>query len=379
MAIAVSCNNSPAQEGKPFEELPVLQDEDVLAFFKALPASVLPDDIQEQIERERYFKAFKFMSREGALADGDGAVETTEAINNVVFWSDFLDGYDESKPSDTHPYANIYVYSCTESGKMFGVLKSGSYGDEGEEISPTLCYNFDKGSGKISPAELPLEPKYTAEDLTADVLLTFGSDNLYYAVKNQEFIEDFYDRGMSVMLEDVGVTGVDYKWNGVKFVRDFDSKEYCIYNYAFANFMLLGEVPFSIPGYSTEPVTNDNEYEYKYNVVKDGETEPTLVFHSSTEGSIFEIEVCSGNYCNPYGIYPGMPVTEFLKVLDGVSARMSEPAYFSVDSDAEDFVTIYSGTDEDFLYKVRKEDYLGEEKFAPEARIARVVTINAVG
>ena len=188
----------------------------------------------------------------------------------------------------------------------------------------------------------------------------------------------FYDRGMDVAIEDVGKTDVSYDWNGESFVRNYSRPVLCIYNYGFAN-MILGErVPFSVPEYSTSLVQT-GEYEFIYHLVKKGATEPTLIFHASPDDHLFMIEVCSGPYCNPYGIYPGMPVADFQKVVEGVNARLPEPMYVSYNDSGEDFVTIYVGFDEDFHYMVPKTQYKGSGNFVPGAKIARVVVVNAVG
>ena len=380
---AAACDSAPREQGKPFDELPVLSKSDVLAFFKALPAADLPAQLESAEARESYYKRFRDMSEFGMLADGEGPEEAIQKTDNAIFWSEFLEdpencGFGETSEDAAHPYCNIYIYSGTEQGRQFGIVRTGAYLSEGEQTNPDKCYWFDAASGKLTPAELKLEPAYSADDLTSDVLLTYGSTNLFYAVKEGKFHNNFYDRGMDVIIPDVGKTAVIYAWNGVDFVRDPSAKVYCIYNYAFAGFMLGEKVPWSVPGYSTVTIEVPDEYSYRYDLVREGASEPTLVFMADASGNIISIDVCSGPYKNPYGIYPGMPVADFMAVVEKVNARMPEPTYTSY-NEGNEFVEIYTGFDEDFVYKVPRSQYQGNEKFATDATVARVVVINSAG
>ena len=375
-----SCKSSSKPEGKPFDELPAVEKSDILAFFKAIPASDLPDMIKSEEAREIYFKKFVFMQTDGALGDGDGLYERP-STDNVVFWSDYLEELagtemEEGNENTPHPYANFYVYAGVESGKFFGLLKAGAFIGGGEKEEPVKYYWFDSTSGKITPAELPLNPPYSVDDLTADPLMTYGSANLYYAIKEGVF-NYHYDKGFEVYIEEVGRTGVIYNWDGVEFVR---SKERipCIFNWGFANFDLGFKIPYDIPGYSTNFV-RATEYEHSYALVKSGESEPTLVLTATNNDEVFLIEVCSSDYSNPYGIYPGMPLTDFLKIVNGICESYMEEQPFVTYDEGEDFVTIYARMDEDFCYKVSKSQYLGNEQFTSDATIARVCVMNAVG
>lgn len=381
---AVSCKEAPKEQGKPFDELPVLDKADVLAFFNALPASDLPSQLESAEARERFYKRFRDMSESGMLADGEGPEESVLKTDNAIFWSEFLEdpenyGFDESGENDVHPYCNIYIYSGTEKGRQFGIIQSGAYTADGEIANPDKCYWFDAAEDKLTPAELTLVPKYTADDLTSDALLTYGAHNLYYAVKEGKVHHYFYDRGMEVAIQEVGKTDVIYEWNGVNFERDAAAKVYCIYNYAFAGFMLGDKVPWDVPGYSTKAVEIPTPYTYRYDLIRAGAEEPTLIFMADDSGTITSIEVCSGSYKNPYGIYPGMPVADFLDVVAKVNARLPEPSYTSYNPNGE-FVDIYVGFDEDFCYKVPLDKFVvHEDRFTPDAVIARVVTIAGQG
>lgn len=381
-AAAAACNGTGPKHGEPFNELPLLEKSDILAFFQALPAEDLPAKIATAEARERYYKSFREMTEYGMLADGEGPEQTTPKTENAVFWSDYLDAQGDYEPSgdesEPHPYANIYVYSGTEAGTQFGIVKSGAYIDGEDKANPLKCYWFDAASGKLTPAKLSLNPKYTEDDITADPLLTYGSDNLYYAIKNKKFSENYFDSGMSVYLEDVGKTGVLYEWNGVEFVRDTSKPLYCIYNYAFANICLGDKVPYSVPGYSTMLISS-TEYESTHYLVKSGESEPTLVMISGMDDELVVIQVCKGPYCNPYGIYPGMPVEDFKILVNGIGYDYFEGEAFYCSDAADDFVNIYCRFDEDFFYMVPKSQYLGNNEFAPGAKIARVAIISAVG
>ena len=288
------------------------------------------------------------------------------------------DAPEELREADEHPYANLYVYAGADPGRLFGVLKTGAFTDDGDKEDPDRFFWMDKASSKLTPAKLVFSPEYKGEDLTEDVLSTFGAPNLYYSVSNKQFYNSFHDRGFNVIIEEVGPTAVSYEWNGVEFVRSKDYKVPCIYNYGFANFMLGDDVPWTVPGFTTSTYAVQ-EGDASFTLVKSGAEEPALVFHASGDDKVFEIEVCSGPYCNPYGVYPGMKVSEFMELVAKINSRYDEPTYVSFNDENADFVDIYAGFDEDFVYRVPKSQYMGDERFAPDAVIARVVVINAVG
>ena len=382
LPLAASCDQAPAAQGKPFDELPAVGHGDVLAFFKALPDESLPELIRDAAKRESYYNAYVQMSENGSLADGEGPEETALKTNNAVFWSEYLEVMDDApeklREADEHPYANLYVYAGADPGRLFGVLKTGAFTDDGDKEDPDRFFWMDKASSKLTPAKLVFSPEYKGEDLTEDVLSTFGAPNLYYSVSNKQFYNSFHDRGFNVIIEEVGPTAVSYEWNGVEFVRCKDYKVPCIYNYGFANFMLGDDVPWTVPGFTTSTYAVQ-EGDASFTLVKSGAEEPALVFHASGDDKVFEIEVCSGPYCNPYGVYPGMKVSEFMELVAKINSRYDEPTYVSFNDENADFVDIYAGFDEDFVYRVPKSQYMGDEKFAPDAVIARVVVINAVG
>ena len=115
-------------------------------------------------------------------------------------------------------------------------------------------------------------------------------------------------------------------------------------------------------------------------LVKSGETKPTLVFTTDNDDEIFMIDVCSPAYCNPYGIYAGMPFPEFIEKVQDISESYGfELPFISINDSEADFVVIYARMDEDFCYKVDKSEYIGDGQFADGAKIARVCVMNAVG
>lgn len=381
-ALLFSCNTA-VEEGKPFEELPVIQKSDLLAFFKALPKGDLPARIETAEARETYFNNFLVMSEDSCMADGEGPIDELRRTDNAIFYSDYICFDEDSIPEaedGVHPYVNIYLYASVHEGRYFGIVKSGSYteGEDGPKSNPDKYYWFDSASGKLKATKLPLTPAYTVDDLTADPLLTFGAANLYYAIKNKCFSNQFFDRGFAVYIDDIGESGVAYDWDGAKFVRNSTRPIRCIYNYGFANIYMGRKVPYDIPGYSTTMLKVE-EMSYVYSVVKSGEEEPVLFLQADNEEGIFMIEVCSDRYANPYGIYPGMPFADFLAVIDKVNSLFPEPTYISYDESDPDFVNIYVGFDEDFIYKVSKSYYLGGEQFSKDAVLARVAILNAVG
>ena len=377
-----SCNSASKPEGKPFEELPAVEESDLQAFFKALPSADLPELVQDPGKREAYFKKYIVMRTDGMLGDGDG-IYAAPSTDNVVFWSDYFEELSGTEMEDSedrpHPYLNFYVYAGVESGKFFGIVKSGSFEDSGEKKNPEKYFWYDSASAKLTPCELPLNPSYTEEDLTAEPLLTFGHGDLYFSIKNGGVFNTYYDKGMEVYIEDIGSTGVIYDWNGVEFVRNVTDRIPCIRNWGFANIDLGSDISWTVPGYTTDLVSA-TEYERTFTLVKSGETKPTLVFTTDNDDEIFMIDVCSPAYCNPYGIYAGMPFPEFIEKVQDISESYGfELPFISINDSEADFVVIYARMDEDFCYKVDKSEYIGDGQFADGAKIARVCVMNAVG
>ena len=377
-----SCNSASKPEGKPFEELPAVEESDLQAFFKALPSADLPELIQDPGKREEYFKKYIVMRTDGMLGDGDG-IYAAPSTDNVVFWSDYFEELSGTEMEDSedrpHPYLNFYVYAGVENGKFFGIVKSGSFEDSGEKKNPEKYFWYDSASAKLTPCELPLNPRYTEEDLTAEPLLTFGHGDLYFSIKNGGVFNTYYDKGMEVYIEDIGSTGVIYDWNGVEFVRNVTDRIPCIRNWGFANIDLGSDISWTVPGYTTDLVSA-TEYERTFTLVKSGETKPTLVFTTDNDDEIFMIDVCSPAYCNPYGIYAGMPFPEFIEKVQDISESYGfELPFISINDSEADFVVIYARMDEDFCYKVDKSEYIGDGQFADGAKIARVCVMNAVG
>ncbi len=322
------------------------------------------------------------MRTDGMLGDGDG-IYAAPSTDNVVFWSDYFEELSGTEMEDSedrpHPYLNFYVYAGVESGKFFGIVKSGSFEDSGEKKNPEKYFWYDSASAKLTPCELPLNPRYTEEDLTAEPLLTFGHGDLYFSIKNGGVFNTYYDKGMEVYIEDIGSTGVIYDWNGVEFVRNVTDRIPCIRNWGFANIDLGSDISWTVPGYTTDLVSA-TEYERTFTLVKSGETKPTLVFTTDNDDEIFMIDVCSPAYCNPYGIYAGMPFPEFIEKVQDISESYGfELPFISINDSEADFVVIYARMDEDFCYKVDKSEYIGDGQFAEGAKIARVCVMNAVG
>ena len=382
LPLAFSCQSVSKPEGKAFSELPSVEESDLLAFFKAVPGTDLPQMLESAEHRESYFKKYLVMRKDGMLGDGDG-LYAAPSTDNVIFWSDYFEELSGTEMEDfegrPHPYLNIYVYAGVEDGKFFGVVKSGSFEDSGEKKNPEKYFWYDSATAKLTPCELPLNQPYTEEMLTADPLMTFGHGDLYFSIKNGGIFNSYYDKGMEVYIEDIGRTGVLYDWNGVEFVRNVKDPIPCIQNWGFANIDLGSKISWMVPGYTTDLVAA-TEYEYTYTLVKEGGKEPTLVCTTDTNEEIFMIEVCSPAYCNPYGIYAGMPFPEFIEKVQDISESYGfELPFISIDDSAADFVVIYARMDEDFCYKVAKKEYIGDEQFAEGAKIARVCVMNAVG
>ena len=377
--LAAACTE---EQGSAYDELPVVDNSNVWAFFQALPESDLPEMIKPVDKRAEYKAKFNEM-QDGVLGDGEGPETVWSKSDNSIYWSDYFgmeDDYvwseeDNNKP---HPYAYLHVYTNAAGEKLFGVLQSGAYVDGEDVKNPERYYWFEPASGKISSGSLKLDRPYTKDDIAEDPLLLYGNENLYYAISKGNYYPAYSDRGFQVYIDEVGMCGVNYQWNGSKFVRDTTTGSICIYNYGFGNFCIGENLPFDVPGYKTEFAATEGPYSSVYNLVKDGNDEPDLVMVVDSESKIIRIEVCSDRYANIYGVKPGMKVSELLQKLNDLGSDLEYPLYTSIVEEGN-FVVIYNGFDEDFSYKIRREDYLGDEKFSPEATVARVCVTNAVG
>ena len=180
-------------------------------------------------------------------------------------------------------------------------------------------------------------------------------------------------------IEDVGDSGLRYEWDGTQFVKVERKHIYALYGFGFSNIMLRERMPFDIPGYQTVRIESDNEYEFIYEIRKDGESDPTLVFHANQDLDLVDIEICTDRYANVYGIYPGMPYQDFMDIVNEYNSYFEEEPYLSVVADMDDrFAYIFWGFDEDYYYLVDKK-YIKGDKVAPNAKIARVGATSAVG
>lgn len=383
-AALCSCNGPGSGAGIPYDELSPLTADELWTVFCNMPESVLPEYLKEPGNRAGFRTKFTEM-QDGVLGDGEGFMDRWAKSDNSIYWSDYFtqpDDYDWSAHEDdqsVHPYINLHAYQGKDNAEVFVVLERGSFADDNDNKEPDKYFWYNKENGKFSPAGLKMDKPYTESDLTEDPLLLYGSENLFYAIQDKHYYPVYGDRGFQVFIEDVGMSGVKYEWNGNSFIRKTGESSMCLYNYGFGSSISMGDpVPFSVPGYKTEEASVSGQFETLYNLVKDGEEEPTLVFHADPSINITGIEVCSPRYSNVYGIHPGMPVSEFMQIVADINADYDEPTYTSI-VEGDIFIEIYTGFDEDFVYKVRKDEYLGSEQFRPDARIARVMLTNAVG
>ena len=163
--LALACTGGEKQAGKPFEELPVIQQDQLWSFFEAIKA-----DLPEYLQSEENLKSYRIQHEEmqdGALGDGEGYPEPWYSSENCIFWSEYLilpDDYDWSTEEENaeHPYATLDGYMNPDGTRIYGILRSGVYSNEGDKENPVKCYWYDITSGKVSPAEFLVDKPVTA-------------------------------------------------------------------------------------------------------------------------------------------------------------------------------------------------------------------------
>ena len=89
-----SCSESDQGSGKPFEQLPAVDSGQLWAFFSAIPASDLTEELKTPEARSAYKDRFEEML-DGVLGDGEGPETIWSKNDNSIYWSDYF-----SKPSD---------------------------------------------------------------------------------------------------------------------------------------------------------------------------------------------------------------------------------------------------------------------------------------
>lgn len=387
-----ACDFGSAPEGKAYDELPPLTRESTRAFYKALPAAAVPEGIKTLAERERHFAAYDAWTEEVEREyDHDADYDPDDPENfYVVSWSPAMldsEGMYEAEHGGVIPYATLTIYPGADPDRLFGILESGYYTTEDSHTEPPRYFWYSIASNKCrSLSALPMDKPYTEEDLTADPLLTYGADGLYYAIKEKDFEPLFMQKTMQVYINNVGTTDVVYNWNGVQFVRDETYKAPIIYNYGFGNVSLGGNVPWNINGYSTNYIDNTGDGP-RYDIVKEGESTPTFSVQAnpSDDMRIWAIHVYSDRYVNHHSICPGMKANEVCRILEEANQKWYggecplsvSPTYYDIDE--KEYAAIFSGFQDNFIYLVDKDKYLGDNRFTSDARVLAIAIINAVG
>lgn len=399
-----SCQETARPEGKPFDELPAVGEEVVFAFLNALPADAVPEGLKTAEERaafkaqyDAYFQAWNEFCEDPEAHEDSPFYEWSEyedydgpgRLERELYWGpwsynlDMMGEYDYEPEYPTYSFT-LMIYPGVEAGKYYGVTYIGTSTENDYVESPYKYYWFDMNKKKVTPSQLLLNRPYTVEDATSDGLLTYGVEGLYYTLQNPDeaFTLFFSEKKMEVYLTNMGQCIPPYYWDGVQFVSDPNGQIECFYGYSFGQIRLGDKsIPFDIHGYDTqfEGQTEDG-YGYRYQVVREGEVSPTLTI-TSYDGEINTIEVWSDRYCDFDGNHAGMPVNE---LLDNLRTRIQnwmvdwdEP---NVNDYAPDYIYINSGLEDNFYYKVYKdENYLGNGKFRKGATVTSIIMTSGVG
>lgn len=401
-----SCEGQPGGEGKPYDQLPALEEQAVWDFFYALPASALPEGLKTIQEREAYkaqYEAYFTAWEEFRNADEydeespffgwymygdiDGEEGGPERITYCLDWSHWsynLDLVGEQETEYEYPMYGftMNVYPGLKENTYYASTRINKMTEDDYIEEPFQYFWFDRSKGKVTPSKLLLNMPYSVEEATSDGLLTYGVDNLYYILQEPEnaFDNFFYRKSMSVSMRGVGEFCSDYMWDGVRFVRDPNGPVEAIWSYCFGQIHLDDQkIPYDIHGYTTNYIGETNDG-IRYDITRDGETSPTLSLYTY-DGTISGIEVWSPRYCTYDDIRVGMPVKDLLDILreriEDWQADWDEPVINDYDPD---YVMILTGVDDNFFFFVKKDDnYLGNGNFRKGAVLHHIGIFNAVG
>ena len=387
LALAAACTVESKPEGKPYDELPPLTKENTRAAFKALPESVVPEGMKTLAEREKYLADYDAWSEEiDGECEYDADYDPSDPTLNASFtWSPAMfyeEGMSESENGGVTSYASIDYYPGVDPDKLFCILHTGSFTGEGSKDDPVRFFWYSIKSNKCREVSaLPMDKPYTEADLTSDPLITYGSEGLYYAMKEKKWEELYLAKYMQVYIEGVGMTNVVYNWNGVEFVRDETYKCPVIYNFGMGNIQLEGSVPFNIEGFTTEYV--EDPQGPRYNITRNGEDKPTLAVYANNYDNmkVWRIDVFSDRYTNYHNIYAGMKANDAIDILNTTNEKWygGECAPSVSEYGNGKYTAIFSGFDDNFIYFVPAGKYLGGNKFTDDAVIEDIAIIHAVG
>lgn len=392
LVLGLAACTEAVREGKPYDQLPLLTQEAGWAFFKALPSDALPGRVATLEQREDYQKRyFEYVEQEGmdidyyANYEDDGPAPYSSVVYSEAFLSE-EDAFASEHGDEPTEYATLLLYPGVDADRIFGILQRGSFTGEGSTTLPEKYFWYSIARNKVTPvAALPLDRPYSEDDLTADPLVTFGAEGLYYAMKEKDFEPIYLPKSMQVYINGVGSTDVVYNWDGVRFVRDESFKAPIIYNFGFGNISLGGDVPWNVKGYETRYA--DTESGPRYDLVPQGAEQPVLSLFANPNDNmkVWAIYVYSDRYTNYHDIHPGMKANEAIRILNEAnetwygndSPPSVSPEYR--DGDGKEYAAIFSGFNDNFIYLVEKNQYAGNNRFSPEARIVAIAIINGQG
>ena len=339
--------------------------ETVWAFFEALPDADLPAGINTRSERAAFHTDYEAMvidydaieideEDEDFYYYGDGL----EPISYQVFWNPHIlspewmedDEGEEWDAANPMPSAELAVYQGTDPDRVFGLLEVFDFTpDDGYRKKAEHCYWYSVSRKTVTPVALPLDVSYTDDDITADGMLLYNQNELYWVMRDRkwEWLEE--EDNITLTLSSIGAAPVRYVWNGTKFVRDRSYNPLTVYGGGIGSISFGDPIPFNIHGYSAQWVDTEEEYVRAWQYVKDGEDEPRFIIYSYGGGisTVDAIEVLYPNYKLLEKIHVGMPATEAMEIFQ---------EYYSWDEDGRDpYISefdgkawIFSGHDDPF-------------------------------
>ena len=391
-ALMLAVPAAPARATSPLKTPP---PEQIWAFFVALPDANLPQGINTRAEREAFNKDYHDQLAEIAelqnQEDGEEFFygDYLEEIDYQLYWSPttldagWMQDVAEDLTEENGPMPSIEfdVFPGSDPDKIFGMLEVREFRSGESKVVGTYNYWYSISQNKVTTVSLPLDVPYTDADITDDGLLLYHQDELYWAMRDRKFTWLAERDQITLVLEGIGLTPVNYDWNGTKFVRNRNYNPMTVYSGGVGPIQFNESIPFGVHGYEVEWLDQEEDNVRAWQFIKVGESEPRLIVYAYGNAygpaTVDAIDVLYPNYKLYEKIHVGMPASEAMECLKEVYSYLDDeinPYVSAFDGKA----WIFSGQDDPFMLGVDPK-YYKNGKLTPDAKISVVRIAPAVG